>query len=530
MPQQQQNVPLKSPGFLGINTQDSPIDMDISYAAAAENAVIEREGRLGTRKGFVQYTQTPDILQNNPVISTQEFIAEDGTKYLFACGNNMILRQSLSTPYALTEVTLPVDYSITGDNWQIIPFNDKCYFLQAGHQPLVFRHADGLDEVFVVTIPGIATFPHCGTGGFGHLWAADFDGDKSIIFWSDFLNGEAWDGLTSGSLDVTEVWPSGFDEIRAIKVHNNFLVIFGRDSIVVYNVPSGTDTSGNFGPAFMSLIDTVEGIGNISRDAVQATGTDLLFLDSTGLRSFGRTIQEKSLPVGNLSYNVRDDLQQAIKSETEAFIKSVYNPEENYYALFFPNSPITYVFDTRGTLENGSARCTTWVGVVPRCASRTVTTDTWFGGKYGLYTYEGYKDVFKQDDIGFIQEQAIPYKYVSHPFTFGDPVTVKFPKQADVTVLGGEAKDLEFNWAYDYSRDLNITSQTLVGGQNEPGLFNVDEFNTLAEFGTGAVINQLKFNIWGSGRNIKLGFKYAVFGEYFSIQEVNLQTLVGRML
>ena len=62
----------------------------------------------------------------------------------------------------------------------------------------------------------------------------------------------------------------------------------------------------------MILADTVEGVGCIARDSVQHTGTDILFLSDSGVRSFGRTIQEKSMPMRDISKNVRTDLTSLV--------------------------------------------------------------------------------------------------------------------------------------------------------------------------------------------------------------------------
>jgi hypothetical protein len=67
--------------------------------------------------------------------------------------------------------------------------------------------------------------------GYGRLWTADFSTDKSTVFWSDLLIGHDWSGGTSGSIDISKVWPDGHDEIVALAAHNGFLVIFGKRSI-----------------------------------------------------------------------------------------------------------------------------------------------------------------------------------------------------------------------------------------------------------------------------------------------------------
>lgn len=114
------------------------------------------------------------------------------------------------------------------------------------------------------------------------------------------MSGHIWTGGSSGSLDISNVWPDGYDEIVALAAHNNHLIIFGKRSIVVY--------SGATAPASMTLADTVSGVGCVDRDTVQYTGTDVIFLSQTGLKSFGRTIQEKSMPITSLSSTITKDI------------------------------------------------------------------------------------------------------------------------------------------------------------------------------------------------------------------------------
>ena len=57
MAQQLQNITISAPGFFGLNTQDSPIGLDPSFAAVADNCVIDQLGRVGARKGY-QYSTT----------------------------------------------------------------------------------------------------------------------------------------------------------------------------------------------------------------------------------------------------------------------------------------------------------------------------------------------------------------------------------------------------------------------------------------------------------------------------------------
>jgi len=138
MPQQQSNVTLSSPGFAGLNTEDSPLSLDPRFAAVANNCTIDKLGRLSSRKGFKYLTSNPSAALGTSFVSAMaEFIKEDtGVSTLFVTGNNQIFIQQTGTPFELVAQTLPI--TPTADNWQMAQLNDKMYFVQAGHQPLVY--------------------------------------------------------------------------------------------------------------------------------------------------------------------------------------------------------------------------------------------------------------------------------------------------------------------------------------------------------------------------------------------------------
>ena len=52
MAQQLNSINLVAPAFKGINTEDSPLAQDPSFAEVADNAVIDRRGRIAARKGL----------------------------------------------------------------------------------------------------------------------------------------------------------------------------------------------------------------------------------------------------------------------------------------------------------------------------------------------------------------------------------------------------------------------------------------------------------------------------------------------
>lgn len=505
------SINLVAPGFKGINTEDSPIAQDPSFAEIADNAVIDKRGRVAARKGHEVLTETSTPLgSGNAIRVIKEFKDDAGNTKVFSAGNNKIM----SGTTTLVDET-PASYTISADNWKMVNFNDKIYFFQRAHEPLVYDNTGG-SVVKLSTVTGAAGVTSAMYGneviaGYGRLWTADFSTDKSTVYWSDLLIGHDWSGGTSGSIDIAKVWPDGYDEIVALAAHNGFLVIFGKHSIVIYQ---NADK-----PAEMTLLDTISNVGCVDRDTVQNTGTDVLFLSQTGLKSIGRTIQEKSAPISSLSANITKDIIISLQNEDE-FYRSVYSPEENFYLLSFVGQDVIYCFDVRGQLENGAYRVTRWIGTGFTAFSRLDDGTLYIGTTNGISEYKGYKD----NNIKY------RFKYYGPGLTFGDAGRIKLLKKIKPTIVSSNASDVFLKWAYDFSTVFSTERLPLAGG-GVSGEFNVSEFNSTAEYTIGDnVTSRRNVNATGYGTSVTVGMEADINGFALSLQEINVMALLGKLL
>jgi len=505
-----QNITVAAPGFAGLNTQDSPIGIDPSFAAVADNCVIDQLGRIGARKGWAEVsTNGSSVLGTSRGIETvYEFIDNSGDKRVLSAGNNKIFTGTTT----LTDVT-PTGYTPTANNWKVVTLNDHAYMFQRDHEPVLATDHAGSFEVEEMSAHTHATgTPPYGNevlAAYGRLWVADVTGNKHTVYWSDTLQGHHWTGGTTGSLDVTTVWPTGFDEITALAAHNGFLIIFGKKSILVY--------SGASSPASMTLTDTIEGVGCIARDSVQHTGTDILFLSETGVRSFGRTVQEKSMPMRDISKNVRTDLINLVQLQTNA-IKSLYSSEEAFYLLTLPDSNTVYCFDMRRQLEDGSHRVTTWSGMYPLSFAALEGGDIYIGISSGVVKYSGYMDGTDKYEM----------RYFSNPMDFGNTSNLKFLKKFNLTIIGGQNTPTTLNWGYDYT--ANYTKQAFTFGEANIAEYGIAEYNTTGEYTSSILINTPKVNTSGSGEVVTIGLEAEVNGAPFSIQKIDIHALLGRLI
>ena len=503
MAQELKSINLVAPAFKGINTEDSPLAQDPSFAEIADNAVIDKRGRIAARKGHSVLTTNKTALGSGTVRVIKEFDRSSGSNVVLSAGNNKVFTGTTT----LTDAT-PGSYTITADNWKIVNFNDKAYLFQDSHAPLVY---DGTSVVTLASVSGAAGVVQGNEvcAAYGRLWVVGTGSNSSVVYWSDLLIGHDFSGGTSGSIDISKVWPDGYDEIVALAAHNGLLIIFGKHSIVVYQ--------GAEAPATMSLVDTVAGVGCVDRDTVQHTGSDVLFLSHTGLKSFGRTIQEKSMPMTNLSSTISKDIIDLLQNET-SFFKTVYSPEEGFYLLTFSAQDTTFCFDVRGTLENGAYRVTRWPGTGFTSYGRKDDGTLLIGTGEGISEYSGYRD----------NGEPYRFKYYSPGLTFGDPSRLKILKKLRPTIVGANSAIMFLKWAYDFGTFFK-TSEFTVGNQ-VTGYFNESEFNSTAEFTGGDLTSRRGINTTGGGGVITIGLEADIDGSGLSLQEINVLALMGKVL
>ena len=225
MAQQLQNISLSSPGFGGINTQDSPLLQNLAFAAISDNVVIEKACLLAARKGYeLVSTNGASVLGTSTGIEhISEFVQQNASKVLFTAGNGKLFTGTTT----LTEVT-PAAYTVTANDWSACTIGNKHYLFQRDHAPLVYDPSTSALTLVTAHAAAQGTPPHAHIclGAYGRVWAADVTGDKKTVYWSDLLDGVDWNSGSSGSLDLSNVWPTGTDEIVSLEAHNDFLIIF----------------------------------------------------------------------------------------------------------------------------------------------------------------------------------------------------------------------------------------------------------------------------------------------------------------
>jgi hypothetical protein len=332
------------------------------------------------------------------------------------------------------------------------------------------------------------------------------------------LNAADWSSADSYLFDMSSIW-LGEDEITALVAFNGSLVVFGRKNIVFF--VDGQGSALGLDPTQMYVADTMSGTGCIARDSVQQVDGDLWFLSNNGLQSLGRLVTQKSNPLDNLSKPVQDYLRDALEGYTVANLRSVYSPLDRFYLLSLPvvsGGGEAIVFDTRGKLQDGSARCMgTWT--LAPLAMSVSRAGTLYMSRYGntgeVGTYAG----------GLDNTTPYPFAFESGWLDLTQQGYLLFPKRVEGIFFSDEDISVNFRWAYDFSSDF----------QSRPKSFTVDSAALYgsaiwgtALWGGGMSLRRGKVHGAGNGEYIKVGISASINGAAFAVQQLDLFAKVGR--
>ena len=503
---------ITAPGFAGLNTQDAPVDMDIKFALEANNCIIDKFGRVGARKGWVTASTASGALGSANIEAIGELIESTGTKTILACGNGYIFKLVGTTLTALTYGGGGVAPTISANNWQTCVLNGAILFFQEGYDALLYDPSLSTTTYRRVsehpTASGTVPKANTAIAAYGRIWVARTDTDHITVSWTDTLTHQKWSGGTAGSLNLYGVWPQGVDEIVGLASHNNQLIIFGSKQILIY--------TGAKDPSTMTLYDTISNCGCVGRDTIQNIPDDIVFLSAGGVRSIGRTIQEKSAPISTVSRNVNDDNQNYFRNEAGGTtIKSVFSSLDSFYLLTFKNSLVTYCFDMRTPFQDGSYRVTTWTGNYPKCYLYTSDRVLYMGQAGYVGIYSGYLDNNAQYRMS----------YYTNWIDFGDPIRTSLIKKINMTLVGTLNQQVVYKWGFDYTSATRSTA-AMITDTSTVAEYGIAEYG-IAEYNRNLVIRSLGLNTGGAGKVVQVGMECQVIGYPLSIQRVDVYTKDG---
>jgi hypothetical protein len=531
---------IAAPGFYGLNLQESSITLSSGFALKAQNCIIDKYGRIGARRGWaaVNSSVNTDLGAANPV----EFIFEvvdGGSNQVISAGNNKLF---VGTTTMTTKTVRNADnsgnatYTITANDWQgaalsygdVSDFQPHVYLAQAGHQMLVYHelpvsggafdaHNSGTfgfqrvgDDAKLPSNHSTSTFmPSWVLSAYGRIWCGGITGDTQTVYFSDLLAGTDFLNGSAGYINLQEVLPNG-DPVVAAAAHNGYIIFFGRKNTAIYANPLDT--------ASLTLVEVLNNVGCIARDSVQSIGTDVFFLSDAGVRSLQRVIQEKSLPMRDVSKNVRDELMSAVASETDLTkIKSIYYERDAIYLLTLPTTRFTYCFDTRGSLQDGSARVTIWDNIDPKAFFVTQNKELYIGKPGYIGKYYGHSD----------NGTSYRLQYFTNYFDFDASTSLKILKKIGWVLIGGTNQSVAVKWGFDYTEGYQATTYNLDTAVVYE--YGIGEYN-IAEYSSGIVLDRFSVNAGGQGTVMQLGLEADINGNPLSIQKIDIGIKKGKTL
>jgi hypothetical protein len=527
---------IAAPGFYGLNTQESSITLASGFALKAQNCVIDKYGRIGARRGWSALNTTSTDLGSNPIEAMME-VVDGGDNTIISAGNNKLFvgRTSLTTKTVRNaDNSGNATYTITANNWQMAAmsygdvndFQPHAYLVQKDHPMLVWHelpvsgggfddHDSGTfgfqrvgDAAKLPSNHSTTTFcPNVICSAYGRIWVSGITGDTQTVYFSDLLYGTDFKNGSAGYINLQEVLPNG-DPVTAIAAHNGFIVFFGKNNTAIYANPIDT---GN-----LVLQDVIYNVGCIARDSVQNIGTDVLFLSDAGVRSLSRIIQEKSLPMRDISKNIRDELMANVASEADlGKVRSIYHSRDAIYLLTLPTTKFTYCFDTRAPLPDGSSRVTIWDNIEPKAFCITQAKELLIGKTSYIGKYQGSTD----------NGSAYRLQYYTNYFDFDTPTAIKILKKVGFVLVGGTQQSVAVKWGFDYTEGYQATTYILENATVYE--YNIAEYN-IAEYTSGIVLDRFTVNAGGSGSVMQLGLEADINGNPLSIQKIDVYIKQGK--
>ena len=499
---QLQNLLISNPGIYGLNLEASQSILGPEWAIQANNMVFDITGRLASRKGS---KRTNSATVTGDIVQLFEYIDSTGDTLTIACTDTNIYKVNGT---ALTDITGTA--TPTKGNWKFVNFNGKCVGFQKQHDPIVISSTSGSFAKIVLSgahQPSVNVNEVAAIGG--RLYVID----GTDILASDSLDETTWATI---AIDMTAVWLYGMDVGVSLAEFNGNLVIFGKENIVIYSDPYDP-TANDF-----IEVESIGGVGCISRDTVQHVSGDLWFVSSSGLRSLGRTIQEKSLPLRELSKNIRRHLINEINEEDLDRVRSTYSHEEGFYLISLPNVQEVYCFDTRQFLQDGTPRVTKW-GIKYTSLLTTQSQTLYMGTTQYVLKYYGYLDNILYDGTG---GSTYSVSFHSGWMDFGSEL-LKIPKRVTTDVLGASGQSITTIWAYDFDDLSTAESYSSTVPTAVTSVYGTAVYGT-AVYGTQNAYYKAKVPLTKTGQVMRYGIETTVNDNLFAIQRSNIQIKIGR--
>jgi len=179
-----------------------------------------------------------------------------------------------------------------------------------------------------------------------------------------------------------------------------------------------------------------------------------------------------------------------------------------------------FCFDTRGQLQDGSFRVTTWDSIEPTALLSRRNGDLLLGKTSYVAKYTG-----SQDDTS-----AYRLLYYTNHADLGDANVTSLLKRLKVVVIGGTNQFVTLKWGFDFSTNyLATNAQIPTQSVSEYGIAEYGANATVvAQYANGVALQTLSVSASGSGKIVQTGYESNINGAALSIQRIEIQSKNGK--
>lgn len=511
--QQLAPIDLVSPGFRGVNSEQASSLLDPAWAVVASNATLDSSGRLASRRGWSNLTGTP--ITATPAVKTIfQHINESGTVVNIIAWNGGIG----------TGVDAPGSNDISGSvtdadgNWWFQNFNGKVLGFQAGQKPIVRSSGN---FATVAEASGTAPTSPNGVGlcAYGRVWAVD--SDYQTIKYSALLDETHW-STGAGSIDMSNVWTNGTDQVTAIVAFNGFLIVFGHRHIVIW--ADGVGNQLGVDPAELIVTDIIAGVGCESQWTVQfVADSDVMFAGVHGVHSLSRVIQEKSAPLSTWTRAVHTTFLENMVEETDkSNIRSVVDPTRGIYLLTFPShAQQTWVFHFNRPFQSNEFNqalfpVTYWTLAPTAWCWDQENARLMLGGAGIIGLYSG---LDTDNGTTFVFDYESPYMHINEQVSS----RLKILKRLGALIFVLSATTMTFRWDFDFQGQ--VRTKAISFQETEGSEWGEGEWGE-AEWSGALTLRIRKFPANGTGQYIMVGLRANVVSQ-IAIQQLEIFSKIG---
>jgi len=521
MPSPLRPLRLRSPGVRGLVTDQESETQNHQWATTLRNAVINSSNRIAARNGWTMITTSGNHADDTEAL--YEFVEDEDTVYIVSAADDAIYSGTI-TLVDRSNLGTAVFTTPTAADWQFVTLNGMCFGFQLNHEPIIWEpsstnlaaQSDDFEDLHEAT-GYVGTAPNGNAAISTHGRIFGFADGHQVIKWCALLNPVDWSGAGSGSIDLRNIWPGGGDVGVTLAEWNDYLVVFGERSVLVF---SGLDDpneqfalAGGTSDTADGQTDTLTGDGLVARDAVVSVGTQLIYLSRSGLRSLSRALVGENLPLTTIAPQIQLKLTVDIEAALNASLSIKMTYHRPLSAIIAKIGANYWYFDVRDT---DLVRASQWDSIGWKSAA-SVGGTLYLGQNDGVASYSGFSD----GGVSYLWEFRSPWV----PMT-GELSRTFIAKSAQGFYESDLAQTITLDWAFDYTSERFTENAALDVGQASE--WAEAEFG-IGEWGTSGTLIRQDYEASGDGSIIQFGIRTTINGGNFAVQEVDFFGKLGRV-